>query len=74
MVHFFFFDMVENIKGKEENDGYWHFFPFPTMFSRGFFFRVVGNVWLRVKNTAAKGETAFNMQFLIFIQFCMYQN
>ena len=24
---------VENIVGKEENAGYWHFPPFPTMFS-----------------------------------------
>ena len=32
---------VENIAGKGENAGYQHFSPFPTMFSKGFFFRVV---------------------------------
>ena len=37
------FDMgrVENIVGKGENGGYQHFLLFPTMFSKGLFFRVV---------------------------------
>ena len=40
-------DRVENIVGKGENAGYQHFLlfpafsPFPTMFSKGFFVRVV---------------------------------
>ena len=32
---------AENIVGKGENAGYQHFFPFPTMFSKAFSFRVV---------------------------------
>ena len=36
-----FLGWVENIAGKGENAGYQHFPPFPTMFSKGFFFRVV---------------------------------
>ena len=32
---------IENIVGKRENVGYQHFFPFPTMFSNAFSFRVV---------------------------------
>ena len=32
---------IENIAGKEENAGYQHFFPFPTMFSTGVFLWVV---------------------------------
>ena len=32
---------VENIVGKRENAGHQHFSPFPTMFSKAFFFRVV---------------------------------
>ena len=30
-------DSLENIVGKGENANYQHFFPFPTMFSKGFF-------------------------------------
>ena len=39
---------VEHIVGKGENAGYQHFLLFPTMFSIGFFLRVVintGIVW-----------------------------
>ena len=32
---------VENIVGKGENAGYQHFSPFPTMSSKGFFFKAV---------------------------------
>ena len=32
---------LENIEGKGENAGYRHFFPFLTMLSKGFFFRLV---------------------------------
>ena len=35
------FDWAENIVGKGENAGYQHFFPFPTMFSKGFLYRVI---------------------------------
>ena len=35
------FDRVENIVGKGENAGQTAFFPFPTMFSKGFFHWVV---------------------------------
>ena len=31
----------KNIVGKGENAGYQHFSPLPTMFSKGFFFKVV---------------------------------
>ena len=34
-------DRVENIVGKGGNAGYQHFSPFPTMFSKALFFRVV---------------------------------
>ena len=36
-------DRTENIVGKGENAGCWipAFYPFPTMFSKGFFLRVV---------------------------------
>ena len=37
----FVLDKTENIVGKEKNAGYQHFFLFPWMFSKGFFFRVV---------------------------------
>ena len=37
----FNFGRVENIVGKGENAGYQHFLLFPTMFSKGQFFRVV---------------------------------
>ena len=36
------FDRVENTMGKGENTGYQHFLPFPTVFSKAFFIRVVG--------------------------------
>ena len=32
---------IENIVGKGENAGYQYFSPFPKMFSKGFFFKVV---------------------------------
>ena len=35
------FDTVETIVGKGENAGNQHFLLFPTMFSKGFFLRVV---------------------------------
>ena len=34
---------VENILGKGENADYHHFSPFPTMFSKGFFYMAVKN-------------------------------
>ena len=34
-------DRVENTVGKGENAGYQHFSPFPTVFSKAFFFRVI---------------------------------
>ena len=34
-------DSLVNIVGKGENANYQHFFPFPTMFSKGFFLRVI---------------------------------
>ena len=34
-------DKVENIVEKRENAGYQHFLPFPTMFSKSIFLRVV---------------------------------
>ena len=37
----FVLERVENIAGKGENAGYQHFLPFPTMFSKGFLYRVV---------------------------------
>ena len=37
----FILGRVQNIVGKGENDGYQHFQLFPTMFSKGFFFKVV---------------------------------
>ena len=40
-VVIFVFDRVENIVAKGENAGNQHFFPFPTMFSKGFFPKVV---------------------------------
>ena len=42
----FVLDRIENIVGKEEDAGYQDF-SFPTMFSKGFFFRVVKS-WDRV--------------------------
>ena len=42
---------VENIVGKGENAGLQPFSPFPTVFSKAFFFRVidkVGTVWYKV--------------------------
>ena len=43
-------DKEENIAGKGENAGYQHFSPFPSVFSKGPFLRVVkpGIVWERV--------------------------
>ena len=35
------FNRVENTVGKEENAGYLHFSPFPTVFSRVLFFKVI---------------------------------
>ena len=35
------YDRVQNTVGKEENAAYQHFFPFPTVFSKAFFFKVV---------------------------------
>ena len=35
------FDKVENTVGKEENAGYLHFSPFPTVFSRVLSFKVI---------------------------------
>ena len=35
------FSWVENIEGKGENAGYKHFLLFTTMFSKGFFLRVI---------------------------------
>ena len=40
----FFLRLVKNIVGKGENAGYKQFSPFPTMFSKGFFFRVI-TIW-----------------------------
>ena len=37
----FVLGIVENIVGKGENAGYHHFLLFPTMFSKGFLYRVV---------------------------------
>ena len=37
----FVFDRAENIMGKGENAGYQYFFPFPSMFSKGFLLWVV---------------------------------
>ena len=37
----FVLDRAENIAGKGENAGVSAFSPFPTMFSKAFFFRVV---------------------------------
>ena len=44
-------ERVENIVGKGQNAGNQHFFPFPTMFSKGFLLKVVKVriVWQRVK-------------------------
>ena len=39
----FVFDRIENIVGKGENAGFLAFSPFPTMFSKGFLFKVVKN-------------------------------
>ena len=39
----FFIGWVENIVGKGENAGYQHFSPFPTIFSKVFFCRVIKN-------------------------------
>ena len=51
---------VENIVGKEENVGYQPFFPFPAMFPKGFFLRVVKSqdfmVKRTVENIVGKGE------------------
>ena len=35
------FDKVENTVGKGENAGYQQFSPFPTVFSKALFFRVI---------------------------------
>ena len=37
------FERVEIIMGKGENTVYQHFFPFPIMFSKGLFVRVIKN-------------------------------
>ena len=36
--------------GKEENDGYDHFSPFPTMLSKGFLYRIVKSLDCLVKS------------------------
>ena len=41
---------VENIAEKGENAGYQYFSPFPTMFSKGVFFRVVKSINFVVKS------------------------
>ena len=41
---------VENIVGKNENVGNQHFPPFPTMFSKGFYFKVVKSQYCVVKS------------------------
>ena len=41
---------VENAVVKEENSGYQHFFSFPTMFSKDFFFKVVKIQYCVVKS------------------------
>ena len=40
---------VKRIVGKGENAGYQHFSPFPTMFSGGYFVRVVKRRYCVVK-------------------------
>ena len=37
----FVFGRIEDIVRKGENAGYQHFSPFPTMFTKGFLYRVV---------------------------------
>ena len=60
--------MVTNIVGKGENAGYQHF---PTMFSKGFFMRVVklglcGKELKAFENIMGRGEDAGNQQFLLY--------
>ena len=43
-------DRVENTAEKGENAGYQHFSPFPTMFFKGFFIRVVESWDCEVKS------------------------
>ena len=44
------FDRVENTVGKGENAGYQPFSPFPTLFSKAFFLRVVKSLDCVVKS------------------------
>ena len=37
----FVFGSIENIAGKGENAGHQHFLLFPTLFSKGFFFKII---------------------------------
>ena len=52
----FVLDKIENIVGKEENAGY----SFPTMFSKGSFFRVVKSQDCVVKSLGKNRESTGN--------------
>ena len=57
----FLLERIENIVGKGENACCQHFFPFPTMFSKGFFLKVVKNL-----DCVVKIIRTFLTQFLHF--------
>ena len=64
----FVLERVENIVGKRENAVYQHFLLFPTMFSKGFFFKVFKSRDYVEKNkcfSSGEGEQNFFLQILL---------
>ena len=58
------FDTVENMVGKGENAGYQHFSPFPTMFSKVFYVKVV-KTWDRLDRTTMSQDLVSPVFFLL---------
>ena len=53
------FDRIENILGKGQNAGYQYFFPFLTMFTKGFFLGVVKSLDCVVELSFATAYTVY---------------
>ena len=72
----FFLGWIENVVGKGENAGYQPFFPFPTIFLKGSFFRVVKSQDYGVKSSLeclVKGSVTLLVNLMIVkIEICGY--
>ena len=60
--------------GKGENTGYQHFSPFPTLFSKGFCFKVVKSLdcVVELRDIVRKGKYIDDQHFLLFLHYTSY--